>query len=68
MRTAVGGDGLKHMKWIEMCYLVGSEQKHWNHVRTIDKWCGEQLLEGDLGWKGVLRELGFEVAGMELRA
>lgn len=56
------------MKWIEMCYLVGSEQKHWNHVRTIDRWCGEQLLEGDLGWKGVLRELGFEVAGMELRA
>lgn len=59
VKTAVGGNGLRNLKWNEVCKAVGADATLWNHVRTVDSFCAEELGAGHLSWKGLLRELGY---------
>lgn len=45
--------------------MVGADEDRRYNVKAVDAWCALQLREGHLGWRGVLRELGFAVAEMQ---
>lgn len=61
VKTALGGNDVRDMTWAAVAAAVGADKALWPCVRRVDNFCGEQLLKGSLGWKGILRELGFHV-------
>lgn len=47
------------MGWPSVARELGLEEGAWRDVRMFDEWFTRRLMETGLGWKAVLKGIGF---------
>lgn len=55
-RQLVSGE---EMGWPSVVRELGLEEGAWRDVRMFDEWFTRRLMETGLGWKAVLKGIGF---------